>query len=111
MHWVIWAHQLGSLTPNCDFASRKNGLKLFFSSSEERFHKNDVVLFSRSSPFVYLVMLACFIVKNRLLLFCAAVIPAEQGEWDLGCAVRTPSIALFPKCLSAAAHLPIYRVL
>lgn len=60
---------------------------------------------------MYLVLLACFIVKNSLLLFCAAVIPAEPGEWELGCALRTPSIALFPKCRSAAARLPTYRML
>lgn len=66
------------------------------------------MLFCRSAPFVYLDMLACFIAKNRLLLLCAAVIPAEPGERELDCAIRTPSMALFPKCLSAAACLPTY---
>lgn len=57
------------------------------------------MLFCRSAPFVYLVMLACFIVKNRLLLFCAAVTPAEPRKWELDCVLRAPSTALFPKFL------------
>lgn len=101
-----------SLTPNCGLARRKNWFKAFFfySSSEERFHKNDVALFC-GSPFVCVVMLACFIVKNRLVLFPAAVLPAEPEEWELGCALRPPSMALFPKCLSAAVCLPACQML
>lgn len=56
-------------------------------------------------------MLACFIIKNRLVLFRAAVLPAEPEEWELGCALRPPSIALFPKCMSAAVCLPACQML
>lgn len=89
---ISWVGFLSySLTPNCDFASTKNGFKLFFfssPSSDQWFHKKDIMLFFRSAPFMHLVILACFIVKNRLLLFCAAVTPAEPGEWELVCALR-----------------------
>lgn len=83
---ISWVGFLSySLTPNCDFASTKNGFKLFFffflpPPLINDFIKKDIMLFFRSVPFMHLVILACFIVKNRLLLFCAAVTPAEPGE-------------------------------
>lgn len=80
--------------------------KSLFSFCEEWFHRNDTVLFCRSAPFVHLVMLAFFTVKNRLSLYYVAVIPAESREWELVCVLRTPPMALFPKFLSAAACLP-----
>lgn len=42
-------------------------------------------------------------------MFCAAVLPAEPEERELGCALGPPSIALFPKCLSAAVPAKCWR--
>lgn len=89
VHWVIWTLTgqdllVYSLTPNCDFASKKNGLKLFFFPSV----KNDFIKMTScySAGLLPLCIQSCWLaLQLKIGFYCSVLLlllpSQENGSW------------------------------